>query len=108
MVAVLVAHIKLFAAIILWWGLYAGVGYYDYLEVVMFDRVNQFYIGQTWQSPRGTEYKVVNFKPGKRRKLAVLQTTPQFGKPRKIYRDYDDVAFWVLVSDSIEAGGTNE
>lgn len=32
MVAVLVAHIKLFAVIILWRGLYAGVGHYEFLE----------------------------------------------------------------------------
>jgi len=63
------------------------------------DRVNQFHIGQTWKSPRGTEYIVVGFRLGAYAKQAVLQTVATSGRSRKIYRDCDDVVSWVLVHD---------
>jgi len=66
----------------------------------MVDRVDQFYIGQTWQSPRGTKYIVVGFRRGFYAKQAVLQTVAISGRSRKICRAYDDVVDWVLVHDT--------
>ena len=59
-------------------------------------RLDCFHVGQVWQSPKGSLYRVVEVKKGGQAKLRMGVD----GSGRAARRDWDAVINWVLHSDS--------
>jgi hypothetical protein len=72
---------------------YAGV---KAMNQISDDRVSRFHVGQVWETPRGTVYKVESVVRGGD---AVLRQGEN-GNGRKVKRAWDDVINWVLKSDA--------
>lgn len=60
------------------------------------DRVCWFHVGQTWESPRGFFYKVIDCARGGK---AILRGGKD-GSGRKIKRDWDAVSGWILIENT--------
>ena len=60
------------------------------------DRADSFHVGQVWESPRGTLYRVMSVRRGGQAELRVGST----GGGRIVRRDWDAVVGWVLYSDA--------
>lgn len=60
-------------------------------------RFDNFHVGQVWESPKGTLYKVIEVKRGGQ---AVLRLGSN-GKCRIVRRDWDAVVGWFIYSDEV-------
>lgn len=60
-------------------------------------RVDNFHVGQVWESPRGMLYKVIEVRRGGK---AVLRLGVD-GKGRIVRRNWDAVMGWVIYSDEV-------